>query len=126
MLTLTFAEPGPGPVLHRGPFEEIRADAVLMRSAPSGEVIARHENHCWRVGAQKFFRVDCEHPVRVHFEGADGERSEEFGPFFHFSSADGVAYADGEICGHIDVDACLWYCHRDERYWKEIVVVPAG
>ena len=125
MLTLTFAEPGPAPVLRRGPFPEVRADGECLR-APDGQVIARHKDHCWYVGRQKFFRIDCEGPVRVHFVGADGKRSEVFGPFFHFSSADGVAYGDGEICAHIDVDDCLWYCHRDDRYWKEIVVVPAG
>jgi hypothetical protein len=125
MLTLVFAEPGPGPVLRRGPFREVRADGELLR-APGGEVIATHRDHCWYVDAQKFFRIDCDGPVRVHFENPDGERSDERGPFFHFSSADGIAYGDGQICAHVDVDACLWYCHTGERYWKEMVVLPAG
>ena len=71
---------------------EVRADGEFLR-APDGKVIARHQNHAWYVGPQKFF---CN------------------------------AYADAEIYAHVDVDACLWYCHRDQRCWKEMVVVPAG
>ena len=126
MLTLVFAEPGPAPVLRRGPFDKVRADAEFMRAVPGGEVIARHANHSWQVGKHEYFRIDCEGPVRVHFENPDGERSATYGPFFHFSSADGVAFGDGEICAHVDVDACVWYCHRDDRAWNEMVVEPAG
>jgi len=125
VLTLTFARNGPGPVAQEGPFPEIRADAQYMR-AGGGKVIARHENHCWYIGADEYFRIDCDGPVTVRFEGPGDERSPDHGPFFHFSSADGIAYGDGEICAHIDVDDCEWYSHRDERYWKEMVVVPAG
>jgi hypothetical protein len=126
MLTLAFSEAAPGPVVHRGPFEEIRCDCEQMRGGSDGPVIAEHREHAWFIGSQRFFRIDCDHPVRVHFEDAQGNRSQVFGPFFHFSSADGLAYADGEICAHIDVDASRWYCHRDETYWKEMVVEPAG
>jgi len=124
MLTLTFARNGPGPVARQGPFPEIRADGRFMR-APDGRVIARHENHCWYIGANEYFRIDCDGPVNLHFEG-DGERSPVYGPYFHFSSADGIAYGDGQICAHVDAGACAWYSHRDERAWKEMVVVPAG
>ena len=126
MLTLAFSETAPAPVVHRGPFEQIRCDCEQMRGGTDGPVIAEHKEHAWFIGAQRFFRIDCDNPVRVHFEDAQGKRSQDFGPFFHFSSADGLAYADGEICAHIDVDAERWYCHRDETYWKEMVVEPAG
>ena len=126
MLTLAFSEAAPAPVVHRGPFEQIRCDCEHMRGGTDGPVIAEHREHAWFIGPQRFFRIDCDHPVRVHFEDAQGKRSQEFGPFFRFSSADGVAYADGEICAHIDVDASRWYCHRDETYWHEMVVEPAG
>ena len=125
MLTLVFAEPGPGPVLRRGPFPEVRADGEFLR-APDGQVIAKHHDHCWYVGPDKYFRIDCDGPVRVHFEDGEGKRSAELGPFFHFSSADGISYGDGQIIAHIDVDACLWYCHQSESHWKEMVVAPAG
>jgi hypothetical protein len=126
MLTLVFAEAGPAPSVKRGPFREVRADGERLRDGEDGPVIARHEDHAWFIGRQRFFRIDCEGPVRVHFEDANGRWSEEFGPFFHFSSADGVAYADGEILAHVDADDCLWYCHRNSVAWREMVVVPAG
>ena len=126
MLNLEFAESGPAPATRCGPFAELRADAEILRAGQGGPVIARHQDHSWFVGARRFFRIDCDGPVRVHFEDADGERSAPFGPFFHFSSADGIAYGDGEIVAHIDVDACLWHCHRDHSQWKEMVVTPAG
>lgn len=125
MLNLVFAEPGPGPVMRRGPYREVRADARYMR-APDGTAIARHADHCWYVGASKFFRIDCEGPVSIHFENANGERSGTLGPFFHFSSADGIAYGDGQICAHIDPDNACWHCHIGARDWKEMVVRPAG
>ena len=125
MLNLVFAEPGPGPVARRGPFPEVRADAHAMRS-PDGEVIARHEDHCWFIGPNKYFRIDCEGPVTIHFENPDGERSGTLGPFFHFSSADGIAYGDGQLCAHADVDSGCWHCHIGARDWKEMVVKPAG
>ena len=74
MLTVVFAEPGPGPTVHRGPFRLLRADAKWLRS-PDGKEIAQHKDHCWYVGPDKFFRIDCEGPVRIHFENANGERS---------------------------------------------------
>jgi hypothetical protein len=126
MLTLVFGQPGPAPALERGPFELLRCDAKFLRAGRDGEVIAQHQDHSWYIGAHRFFRIDCDGPVQVYFENPDGKRSAVFGPFFHFSSADGVAYGDGEICAHVDVDACLWYCHRNEGYWGEMVVLPAG
>lgn len=124
-LTLEFSEVGPAPATRCGPYEELRADALTLRG-PGGDEIAQHRDHSWFVGGRRFFRIDCSGIVRVHFEDADGVWSAVYGPFLHFSSADGMAYADGEIVAHVDVDACLWYVHREQRYWKEMVVVPAG
>jgi hypothetical protein len=126
MLTLAFSEALSAPVVERGPFSEVRCDCDQLRGGTEGPVIAEHRDHAWFIGSKRFFRIDCSTSVRVHFEGAHGKRSEVFGPFFHFSSADGLAYADGEICAHIDVDAGRWYCHRDETYWEEMVVESAG
>ena len=125
MLNLVFAEPGPGQVVRRGPFPEIRADASCMRAA-DGEVIARHQDHAWFIGPTRYFRIDCEGPVTIHFENPGGERSGTLGPFFHFSSADGIAYGDGQICAHVDQDSACWHCHIGARDWKEMVVQPAG
>ena len=124
-LTLEFSEVGPAPATRCGPYAELRADAQVLRE-PGGKEIARHRDHCWFIGRQRYFRIDCDGPVRLHFENPDGTRSPVFGPFFHFSSADGIAYGDGQICAHVDVDANLWYSHQEQKHWKEMVVVPAG
>jgi hypothetical protein len=125
MLNLVFAEPGPGPVVRRGPYPHVRADARHLR-AHDGELIARHQDHCWYIGPSKYFRIDCEGPVNIHFESAGGGRSGTLGPFLHFSSADGIAYGDGQICAHIDQDNACWHCHVGASDWTEMVVVPAG
>ena len=123
-LTLAFSKASIGPVVKRGPYPAIRCDAEVLRA--DGDAIAKHQNHCWYIGAEEFFRIDITGPVRAYFQHANGERSAMLGPFVHFSSADGIAYADGEQIGHVDVDACLWYSHRDQRHFKEMVVLPAG
>lgn len=123
-LTLAFSKTGIGPVLKRGPYPAIRCDAEVLRAG--GDAIAKHQNHCWYIGAEEFFRIDATGPVSVYFQEADGDRSATLGPFLHFSSADGIAYADGEQIGHVDVDACQWYSHRHQRHFREMVVLPAG
>jgi hypothetical protein len=123
-LTLAFSKTGIGPVVKRGPYPAVHFDAEVLRG--DGEQIARHQNHCWCIGAEEFFRIDVNGPVRAYFQDANGERSAELGPFLHFSSADGMSYADGEQISHVDVDASQWYSHRHQRHFKEMVVVPAG
>lgn len=123
-LTLAFSKQGLHPVLKRGPYPGVRADAKVLHA--DGKPIAKHENHCWCVSAEEYFRFDITGPVNVHFEDPGSGRSPTLGPFLHFSSADGIAYADGEQIGHVDVDACLWYSHRDQRHFKELVILPAG
>jgi hypothetical protein len=73
-----------------------------------------------------FFRVDCSCVVKVHFENEGGESSETYGPFLHFSCADGIAYGDGDICANIDLETKKWYCHRNEKYWQALVVKSAA
>jgi hypothetical protein len=125
-LRLVFAEAGPGPTLALGPFREIWVDGETMRAERGGPVLARHQAHSWIVQGKRFFRLDCESPVRLHFEDERGERSAAYGPFVHFSCADGIAYGDGEIYGNIDLESKLWYSHRDERRWPCLVVTSAS
>jgi hypothetical protein len=125
MLNLVFAEAGPSPTLDIGPLPEVRIDGEILRASPGGEILGRHDRHAWRVRGRKFFRVDCACMVKLHFENDGGETSEVYGPFLHFSCADGIAYGDGDICANIDLDSKKWYCHRDEKYWLSMVVRSA-
>ena len=126
MLKLVFAEAGPGPTLELGPFPEIRVDGEVMRAERGGRPLAEHRANSWVIQGKKFFRVDCEVPVRLHFENEKGESSPVYGPFFHFSCADGIAYGDGAIYGNVDLETKRWYGHIDGRYWSEMVITSAS
>lgn len=125
-LKLVFAEAGPGPTVELGPFPEVRVDGETLRAGRGGEVLAQHERHAWIVQNRRFFRLDCASPVRLHFENEDGESSAVFGPFMHFSCADGIAYGDGAICANIDLETKRWYGHADRKYWQVMVVRSAA
>ncbi|HKU46702.1 MAG TPA: hypothetical protein VJQ58_07445 [Burkholderiales bacterium] len=125
-ITLVFAEVGPGPTVQIGPFPQVWIDGVSLRRERGGEVLAQHHPHSWGVRGRKFFRVDCESPVKLHFEGEKGESSQQWGPFMHFSCADGIAYGDGVIYGNVDLESRLWYGHLDRRYWRWLVVTSAA
>jgi hypothetical protein len=126
MLTLVFAEAGLAPTLELGPFEYVCIDGETLRS-PDGEVLARHRAHAWMVQDREFFRLDCDAPVRLRFEG-DGadDHSSRHGPFVHFSCADGIAYGDGSICANLDLETKRWYSHLDACYWRTLVVKSAA
>ena len=126
MLKLVFAEAGPGPTLELGPFRTIRVDGEVMRAERGGRPLAKHQAHSWIVDGKDFFRVDCEVPVRLHLENEKGESSPVYGPFFHFSCADGIAYGDGAIYANIDLETKRWYGHIDGRYWRELVIASAS
>lgn len=126
MLKLVFAEVGPGPTLELGPFTAIRVDGEVMRAERGGGPLAQHRAHSWIVQGKNFFRVDCETPVRLHFENEKGESSPVYGPFFHFSCADGIAYGDGAIYGNVDLETKRWYGHIDGKYWSVLVVTSAS
>ena len=125
-LKLVFAETGPGPTVELGPFLEVRIDGEALRARRGGEVLARHRSHAWLVHERSFFRLDCASPVCLHFENEYSECSPVYGPFMHFSMADGIAYGDGAIYANLDVETKRWYDHRGQRYWPELVVKPAS
>lgn len=126
MLKLVFAEAGPGPTLELGPFPMIWIDGEALRAERGGPVLAQHQGHAWVVKGRKFFRVDCASPVRLHLENEEGESSAVWGPFMHFSCADGIAYGDGAIYANIDLETKRWYGHMDSRYWRYLVVKSAA
>ena len=126
MLKLVFAEVGPSPTLELAPVPEVRIDGETMRASRSGEVLGQHRGNAWTVQGREFFRVDCACPVTLQFENEYGESSQVFGPFVHLSCADGIAYGDGEICANVDLETKRWYSHRDQKYWKSMVVKSAA
>ena len=122
MLKLVFAQASMGDTLELGPFKEVRLEGEGLSA--DGKKLGQHRDHCWHVGGQEYFRIDCTKSVMAHFEDGKGGRSAELGPFVHFSSADGIAYGDGWDFAHIDPRAHLWYFRKDGTHWKALVLVP--
>lgn len=121
MITLVFRNATPESV-SKGPLPGFRIDRELV-SDGKGWMLARHANHHWHVDGRDFLRLDCADAVKVRFErGADA--SQLYGPFTHFSSTDGICYADHEVFAHFDEGTRSWFCHRDREYWHAMMVSP--
>ena len=121
LLTLIFRRSTPESV-SKGPVDALRFDGELLEDG-AGRLLARHVKHAWKVDGQEYLRLDCEDPVRVHFEGPGG-RSPDYGPFTHFSSADGIAYANREVFAHYDEQAARWFSRVERTYWPTMVLEP--
>jgi hypothetical protein len=104
----------------KGPVACFRIDGELVTDG-QGAKLARHADHAWHVDGRSYLRLDCDDATTVQFERA-GARSEVYGPFTHFSSTDGICYADHEVFAHYDEDTRSWFCHRDREYWPALVV----
>jgi hypothetical protein len=116
MLKLVFASTTAGqPGLSLGPLRAFRIEGQLVRN-DRGEPIAQHTEHHWETGGGKYFRIDVAGPVTVRF--FDGRRkSEPFGPFEHFSCADGIAYADREFFASLAQATGHWHCVELAEDW---------
>jgi hypothetical protein len=126
VLRLVFAEAGPGPTLELGPVAQIKIDGETLHGLPGNRLLARHHRHSWEVQGKHFFRLDVATPVTVHFENPKGPSSAVYGPFMHFSCADGIAYGDGAICANLDLQTKLWYSHLDRKEWRDLVITSAS
>jgi hypothetical protein len=105
LLTLVFRDSDPETV-SKGPLPGFRIDGEQVTDG-HGRLLARHAEHCWQVDGRKFLRLDCADAVSVRFERG-AAASERYGPFTHFSSTDGICYADHEV-------ELLFHCHEGCR-----------
>lgn len=96
----------------------------VIRETPDGAELAHHEDFRWRLEGKTYLRIDCTDLVRIHMERG-GRESESFGPFTHFSCADGVAFAEHLRFAHLDQATNLWSCSRCAGDWPVLVVMPA-
>jgi hypothetical protein len=126
MLKLVFTAATAGkPVVDLGPMPAFRIEGELMRN-DRGEPIARHTQHHWETGGGKYFRIDVPGPVTVRFFDLDGGRkSDIFGPFEHFSCADGIAYADREVFASLTEAAGHWHCTGLAEDWPAFEISAA-
>jgi hypothetical protein len=128
-LILSFVHPTKPP-RSIGPFSLIRLDTESLLDA-SDNVLARHRNHVWQVGAERYFRLDATARVRIHFErgrhdAREMSRSRDFGPFDRFSAVDGITYTDDRVFAFADAKFGDWFCYDDGRHWAVMVVIDAS
>lgn len=124
-LILSFVHPSKPPK-SIGPFSVIRLDAEALFDS-SDNVLARHRDHQWVIGEERYFRLDATAKVRIHFERGLHEsramsKSRDFGPFERFSSVDGIAYTDDRVFAFADPKIGDWFCYDDGRHWALMVV----
>lgn len=118
MITLMFRNAAPGGA-SKGPVASFRLERELVSGG--GVRLARHGDHAWHVDGRRFLRMECDDAVTVQFE-RDGAASELYGPFTHFSSTDGICYADHEVFAHFDEHTRSWFSHRDRDWWPAMIV----
>ena len=121
MITLVFRNSTPE-TLSKGPVPFFRIDRE--RVTGGGSQLAQHAHHAWQVEGREFLRMDCADAVTVQFERGD-DASALYGPFVHFSSTDGICYADHEVFAHFDEDTMEWFSHRDKKWWSAMLVTSA-
>jgi hypothetical protein len=115
-----------------GPFAAICLDAETLRDAKTGALIARHTDHQWGIGGERYFRLDCTSAVRIHFEtpgqpaSGNNRRSRAYGPYQRFSSVDGIAYVEDRVFAFIDAKVGSWYSYSDGRHWSVMMVNDAA
>ena len=105
-----------------GPLQLLRFDGEEMREVEGGPLLARHEGHSWRVSGELFLRLDCPGPLILRFFGGPGGSSGPYGPFMHFSSVDGIGYADHHVSCQIDVETKRWHLRKDHTEWSTLIV----
>jgi hypothetical protein len=124
LLNVVFAQTTGKPGLALGPFPGLRIEGEIVRDRERGEALARHTDHHWLVGNEHFFRLDIAGPVKIRFVKT-GATSQDFGPFEHFSCADGIAYADREFFATLAETTGNWHCIQSAEDWPAFEIIPA-
>lgn len=119
-IKVTFGRPRGEPVLF-GPFERMVFEGGRLRT-DADRTIAVHVDHNWKVGDERYSRLDIAGPVCVAL--SRGASRKTYGPFTAFSCVDGVAYAEGHVFAFVDAELGDWYCVEDSHHWKSLEVQP--
>lgn len=109
-----------------GTFRTVRLEGELLRESPGAPLLARHQGHRWKLGGEEYLRLDCDGPVTLLFLDGPVHESQRFGPYAHFSSVDGIGYADRHVFCHLDTETQRWFLRADESEWASLVIQDAG
>jgi hypothetical protein len=104
-----------------GSFDQLRLTDDAVYGNPGHKLLARDVNHRWITSGGEFLRIDVAHPLTIHFE-SQGEESERYGPYAHFSTGDGIAYADREVFAFADHIGKQWYVVNEDNRWGIMVI----
>jgi hypothetical protein len=107
-----------------GPLKQAYFQGETLKEEPASGDLARHKEHVWLLNHRQYIRIDCEARVHLFFCSEDGDASREYGPFEHFSSVDGVAYADRNVFARVDQQIGDWYSMQEGRHWQALCVRP--
>jgi hypothetical protein len=91
-----------------------------VKREPGGDVVARHLNDQWHVGAETFLKIECCSPVERRFSGV-GPSAELRGPFGHVVVSDGVLTGDGAPLAMLKADVS-WCSLVDHEVWDRFGV----
>ena len=103
-----------------GPFSAVRFEGERLCDATTGETLAEHLSHGWRVAGVEYLRLDIDARVRVTWEGHAGSPATSG----HFSCVNGVAYIDRRILAFVDRECADWYLLREGHHCPALVVQP--
>jgi hypothetical protein len=124
-MLLTF-EKRDATTLPLGTFKVLRFDGGELRAPGSAVVIAKHEEQYWRLGGEDYLRLDCDGPLTVMFFDGPSDKSRPFGPYAHFSSVDGIGYADHHVFCHLDAQTARWFLRAEQSEWATLVIEDAS
>lgn len=127
MLQPVFSQSAGGDPFTGEPLAELRFEGPALLNAPGGREIARHGNHFWEFESThtRYFRLDCGGPLLVTFEDEQGQPVVTLGPYEHFSTADGIAYANRLHFASYAENTGMWFCREAGGSWRVMVVRPA-
>ena len=110
-----------------GPAVAFRVAGNFIRHAESGEILARYLNHFWEVQGMHFTHYSCPNPVHVHFEDAEGGKTDLYGPYNDLSVADGSVYTQNRLIAKFMDTTILWHDHETDTFWPSMILsAPAS
>lgn len=123
MVYLVFGHTAVEPPLCIGPLPSFRVAGALILDH-QGRQLAQHNGARWVVEGQPYYRMDCEGPVTVELQPADGHGARKAGPFSHFSLFNGTAYASRDLFAHYREQEDCWYLYEGEARCASMMIQP--
>jgi hypothetical protein len=126
MLEIRFTGTAPTYQTTIGAALRFRVAGNFIREADTGEILARYHNHYWEVSGKHYTHYRCDSAIRLHFEDAEGGKSDVYGPFPGIEVADGSAYAEKKLVAKFMDTTLLWHDHQGDTFWPNMIIELAS